>query len=142
MRINKEKIKIYWDDAVIYKNITIEPLLSKRITIGEFVKKDKNYIVVKNPTTSMYDIKTKKYIQIYKDNKQTFFYVPNGMIVKIEKNISNNFEKKLKTFSLNQLKNIAKDTGIKFFTENLSKEDVINIIISDAIKEDLEKLLK
>jgi hypothetical protein len=54
----------------------------------------------------------------------------------------NEMESKLATFSLEELILVAKKAGIKFFTKNLTKEDIISVVMSDARKEDLKRILK
>ena len=85
---SKEKkiIRIFWEDAVIYK----KPLnksafsLKKRITEGEVLKEGEEFVIVKNPITFDYSIKLKKYVPFVLKRKITFFFIPTGMINKKE----------------------------------------------------------
>lgn len=85
MKTKNKIIKIFWLDAIIYnykffhKGLTIP----KKITIGEFIKKENNYFFIKNPISQIYSHKEKKYIGCG-DSSQTFFAIPKGMIKKIE----------------------------------------------------------
>lgn len=81
--MNKNKfVKIFWNDAVIYKSRTHKLELAEKITQGELVKKTEDYALVKNPITSDYDENEKIYIPQV-DSKHTFFLIPKGMIKKI-----------------------------------------------------------
>jgi len=77
--------KIYWEDAVIYgpENDSGDLGLIKKITEGEIIKKDEDYILVKDPKTIVYDKKSKAYMPFSKGVGATYFYIPIGMIRKI-----------------------------------------------------------
>lgn len=76
------KIKIFWLDAVIYAD-KVPSRLARKITEGNLVKERDGYVLVKNPITSIYSEKEKSYIP--KEGKgHKFFFVPSGMIEKIE----------------------------------------------------------
>lgn len=70
--MGKKKIKVFWEDAVIYskpKSLDINP--TEKVTEGELVINSQEFIVVKNPKTQ-------------EDPKQPkFYYIPKGMIKKI-----------------------------------------------------------
>lgn len=80
-------VKVYWEDAVIYGKINDSRSLglSKKITEGELYKKDKDFIVIKDPETLTYDKQKNEYALLITDKRITFFYIPKGMVKKIEK---------------------------------------------------------
>lgn len=85
-----QKIKIYWHDAVIYSHGDIPTDLPLKITCGNLVKESKEFIIVENPDTKIINAKqilSKKVIRMFiaKNKKQTFFFIPRGMIQKIER---------------------------------------------------------
>ncbi len=82
--MKKNKLaKIFWDDAVIYKPSSSScSNLTAKITSGELIKKTKEYIIIKNPTTSKYNDKEKMYIPETNADRK-FLFIPKGMIKKI-----------------------------------------------------------
>jgi hypothetical protein len=82
---DKSLSKIYWEDAVIYgpENNSGKLGLVKKITEGEIMRKDEDYILVKDPKTTIYDKKSKAYVPSSKGIGATYFYIPIGMIRKI-----------------------------------------------------------
>ncbi len=85
MENKKQLVKIYWQDAVIYKKPSIAQSLVKKTIIGEIIKKGRNFIIMKNPQVFEYIREEKKYIEIVPEKKITYFYIPKGMITAIEK---------------------------------------------------------
>ncbi|MFH1551589.1 MAG: hypothetical protein ABIC36_01760 [bacterium] len=77
----KQKCKtliILWKDAVFYRFYKGEKTsLTLTKCQGEFVKEDKNFIILKNCQQFVLDKKKKKYILKRKAN---FFFIPKGMI--------------------------------------------------------------
>lgn len=81
--MNENKVRIYWADAVIYKQETrgkfdLKP--TKMITEGFVLKEVKEGVYLKDPS-SIYE-ETGKTVE--KHAGSTFFFIPRGMIVKIE----------------------------------------------------------
>ena len=84
---SKEKkiIRIFWEDAVIYDKASSFKLdLHKRITEGELFKEEKDFIIIKDPTTMDYNRDLKQYAPFITKRKITFFFIPTGMINKKE----------------------------------------------------------
>jgi hypothetical protein len=79
---NLKKVKIIWHNAVNYKYNDIISQLTEMETVGEIVKEDKNFFVIKNPITYKIISNTKKQQQL---KKPTFYAIPKGMIKKIKK---------------------------------------------------------
>ncbi len=84
------KIRIYWDDAVIYKRNYGEqfPKPTKMLTYGRLVRETRDYMMVANPLTEQYSSELKEFVPkpnvMGKELKEaTFFYIPKGMITKI-----------------------------------------------------------
>lgn len=85
MKFKKKIIKVFWIDAVAYNYKFFRGLtLPQKITVGELVKEENNYIFIKNPKYYIYNKKEKIYIP-QGDLKHTFFAIPKGMIKKIRK---------------------------------------------------------
>lgn len=84
--MKKEKVKIYWIDAVLYKNGNIPSGgLTKMITIGELFIKNSKFIVIKNPKTiKEKKISLSKIFREFSFKKPRFFMIPIGMVKKIE----------------------------------------------------------
>ena len=84
-------IIVYWDDAVIYgsKNIPyLEKLKpAKTVTEGVLVEENGDFVIIKSPRAVIYEFFRKKYIPRLSESgkKITFFYIPKGMVTKIEK---------------------------------------------------------
>lgn len=85
-KIRTKKIKVFWDDAIIYSYKSIKKdgrSLSKKITIGNLIKETSKYIIIKSPTVLTFNDTKKIYMQ--KENSDySFFFIPKGMIKKIE----------------------------------------------------------
>ena len=77
-----KSIKVFWNDAVIYKD-RVPLKLPPKITEGELVKKTDNYLIIKNPQTSIYSDADRIYIPRI-EPKHKFFFIPKGMIKKIK----------------------------------------------------------
>ena len=77
----KNKIKVVWKDAIVYsskdKLPTSLPLME---TVGFLEKENKTFVIIKDPHT----INLKKNTLHPRGNKPTFYYIPKGMIQKIE----------------------------------------------------------
>lgn len=81
-----KKIKVFWEDAVIYgPSHGNKFYLSEKITVGEVVMEDSDFIVLKDPETKAYRRDKKDWAMVYTDKKTTFFCIPKGMIKKIDK---------------------------------------------------------
>ena len=82
--VKKEKNKtiiVLWKDAVFYRFYKGEKtLLTLTKCQGEFMKENKDFVILKNCKQSVFDEKKKKFIFKRKAN---FFLIPKGMIVKI-----------------------------------------------------------
>jgi len=92
MAKNKEQksVRVYWDDAVLYKKEHGEPFPkpTKMLTYGRLAKETKDYLVIADPLTESYDEELKEFVpKPYITGKElkeaTFFYIPKGMITKI-----------------------------------------------------------
>ena len=73
-------VKVFWEDALIYKGLSSGLTLARKMSRGELVK-EKDYVVIKEPITSIYNKREKVYIPDGK--KHAFLFVPKGMIRKI-----------------------------------------------------------
>ena len=86
-----DNIIVYWNDAVIYgkKNFTYSKKLkpTKIITEGSLVEKNKEFVIIGSPKTFKYDPVQQKNIPKLSSSgeKITFYFIPTGMIEKIEK---------------------------------------------------------
>ena len=74
----KHNITILWKDAVLY-DAQYEPRTSLTLTKcrGEFVKEDKDFVILKNCRQYVFSKAKKKFIFKRKAN---FFFIPKGMI--------------------------------------------------------------
>lgn len=83
---SKKKIRIFWEDAVIYERPLNRGAFSllKRITEGEVFKEGNDFIVIKDPATMNYNRDLKQYEPFVAERKITFFFIPKGMIKKTE----------------------------------------------------------
>ena len=74
----KNNIIVLWKDAVFY-DAQYEPRTSLTLTKcqGEFVKEDKDFVILKNCRQSVFSKEKKKFILKRKVN---FFLIPKGMI--------------------------------------------------------------
>jgi hypothetical protein len=84
--MNKENLtKVIWNDAISYYNIDEMPnKLTKKETVGELVKEEKGFILLKNPKTKDYNPYSHRGV-VEKNQDPTFLFVPRGMIVNTEK---------------------------------------------------------
>lgn len=76
-----KKISIFWEDAkigVFKKGERI--LLTPTKCEGELIKKNKNFIILKNCRQSVFNRKGRKFILKREVN---FFFIPRGMITKV-----------------------------------------------------------
>lgn len=80
-KINKF-VKVFWEDALIYKESPRQLKLIRKMTAGELIKETVSYLIIKNPVTGKYNEKEKIYLPTV-NSKHTFFFIPKGMIIKI-----------------------------------------------------------
>lgn len=66
-------VKVFWEDAVIYKELPKQLKLARKMTMGELIKETAEYLVIKNPVTGKYSEKEKIYIPTI-NSKHTFFF--------------------------------------------------------------------
>ncbi len=84
-------VVIYWDDAVIYGKSNMPYLkklgTAKTITEGELIEEKDEFVILASPRAIVHKFLHKKYIPKLSASgeKITFFYIPVGMITKIEK---------------------------------------------------------
>lgn len=80
--LKKNKIiTVLWEDAKIYHfHKEQKPSLTLTQCRGELVKKNKNFVILKNSQQFVYNKDKNEFIL---KRKVKFFYVPSGMIVKI-----------------------------------------------------------
>lgn len=77
---NLRKVRIVWQDAISYRTgDKIPHSISIFETIGLLAKEDGDYVVIEKPIT----INTRTGIN-YPDKQPTFYFIPRGMIEKIE----------------------------------------------------------
>lgn len=85
---DKNIVKIFWNDAVIYNYRRLflikKPNLVKKITMGDLTRETENYIVVKDPRTLTWSDADKTYIKL-EEKSPTFFFIPKGMMKKVIK---------------------------------------------------------
>ncbi|MCL4405115.1 MAG: hypothetical protein M1361_01365 [Patescibacteria group bacterium] len=92
--MRKIAVKVYWDDAVIYRHNHGEPFPkpTKMMTRGLLVKNTEDYILIANPISETYNDKLKEfvpkpYVEFKEDNthfkEATFMQIPKGIITKI-----------------------------------------------------------
>jgi len=86
----RKSVRVYWDDAVIYKKNHGEPFPrpTKMLTYGELVKETKDYLIISHPLAEQYDKKLGEFVprpfsRRDRDEDPTFIYIPKGMITKI-----------------------------------------------------------
>jgi len=77
---NLKRVRITWHDAISYRTGDKIPLsISTFETTGLLAKEHSDYIVIAKPITI--NIRTDKN---YPDKQPTFYFIPRGMIEKIE----------------------------------------------------------
>jgi hypothetical protein len=79
------KIKVLWEDALIYSPETLSVLNLKptsKITKGILVKENSEGIIVKDPYT-IFEENRKRDSREELIKKATFLFIPNGMIKEI-----------------------------------------------------------
>lgn len=75
-----KKIKVLWNDAVIYKPHHPPKGLSRMETVGILFKEDESYLIIKSPRT--HNIETRK---AHPENKRpTFFFIPKKLVISIQ----------------------------------------------------------
>lgn len=86
----RKNIRVYWDDAVIYKKNHGEsfPKPTKMMTYGKLAKNTEYYLIISDPLTESYSEELKEfvpkpYVTGKKLKEATFFYIPKGMITKL-----------------------------------------------------------
>ena len=86
-----DNVVVCWNDAVIYgkENFAYSKKLkpTKIITEGKLVEKNKEFVIIESPKTFKYDSIQQKNIPrlLASGKKITFYFIPIGMIEKIEK---------------------------------------------------------
>jgi hypothetical protein len=85
----QQKVKVVWQDAVIFGSDNIPTKLAIRETRGYLLKEDKNYILIAKPKTDKPNqsklIKVLNFLKTCRQKKPTYFFIPRGMILKIKK---------------------------------------------------------
>jgi len=81
MTMKYKNVKVFWDDAKLYHSLEKRDSLTPTICQGKLIKNTKNFVVLKNCQQKMYNKEKKKYV--FK-RKAYFFFIPKGMIKKIE----------------------------------------------------------
>ena len=77
---NLKRVRVLWQDAISYRTgDKIPDSTSALETTGLLAKEDSNYVVIEKPTT----INTRT-SENYPDKTPTFYFIPRGMIEKIE----------------------------------------------------------
>lgn len=77
---NSKMVKILWQDAISYRTgDRIPHSISILETAGLLAKEDDNYVIIEKPVTI--NTQTGKN---YPDKQPTFYFIPRGMIEKIE----------------------------------------------------------
>lgn len=77
---NTKKVKILWHDAISYRvGDKIPHFISTFETTGMLAKEDDDYVVIEKPVTT--NTRTGRN---YPDKTPTFYFIPRGMIEKIE----------------------------------------------------------
>lgn len=75
----KRKVRILWSDAVLYGPKKIVEQLTPLETIGILEKEEENFLIIKSPKTVRRTDGTS-----HPDKVPTFYFIPRGMIEKIE----------------------------------------------------------
>lgn len=75
----EKKIRILWNDAVLYSPKKMAAHLTPLKTIGILEKEDKDFMIVRSPKTIRRTDGTP-----HPEKKPTFYFIPRGMIEKIE----------------------------------------------------------
>lgn len=78
---------VFWNDARTYKGQADECSLSPMMTTGELYKDIDEYVVLRYPLTYMYDRRAGEYVPRVFEKEPTFFFVPKGMIERIEEGL-------------------------------------------------------
>jgi len=77
--LKNKKTSILWEDANISRfKKGDRTLLTRTKCEGEFIKEDKDFIILKNCQQSVFDRERKKFVFKRKAN---FFFIPKGMII-------------------------------------------------------------
>lgn len=74
---------VYWDDASLIAHGQVMIKLPLKMTTGEYMGEEKGFIILKNPVTSTFDNKKKRFIPDKKP-RHNFFWIPVGMIKKLK----------------------------------------------------------
>lgn len=74
-----KKIRILWSDAVLYGPKKMTEKLTPLETIGILEKEDEDFVVIRSPKTIRRADNTS-----HPDKQPTFYFIPRGMIEKIE----------------------------------------------------------
>lgn len=82
MKKRNRSVKVFWEDALIYREPPKQLKLVRKMTAGELIKETASHLIIKNPVTGKYSEKEKIYIPTV-NSKHTFFFIPKGMIIKI-----------------------------------------------------------
>lgn len=74
-----KKIRILWNDAVLYGPKKMVEKLTPLETIGILEKEDEDFLIIKSPKTIRRTDDTS-----HPEKQPTFYFIPRGMIEKIE----------------------------------------------------------
>ncbi|MCK6463007.1 MAG: hypothetical protein L6Q29_04315 [Candidatus Pacebacteria bacterium] len=77
--MKKNKVKIIWNDAVIYTPDSKPEELSKMETVGFLEKESEEFLIISKPET--HKISTGKK---HPEKQPYFYFIPKGMVEKIE----------------------------------------------------------
>lgn len=77
--MKNKKIKVKWVDAVLYGPSGQDEITEMK-TSGILIRDSKDFLIIKNPKTTK--IKTKK--KHPKKGTPSFYFIPKGMVLKIE----------------------------------------------------------
>jgi hypothetical protein len=75
----RKKVKILWDDAVLFSPKRKDISLSRMETIGVIETEDANYFLIKDPITI--NVLTK---QKHPEKTPTYYLIPRGMIKSVD----------------------------------------------------------
>ena len=87
-KVLNKKIRIDWNDAVIYSINNIPSKLAGTVTIGFCVEENKDFVIIKDSKTfSKNNNLKKRFLRIVhfflNKKKPIYFFIPKGMIEKI-----------------------------------------------------------
>ena len=85
----RKLVRITWKDAVIFDSAKLPNQLIPMETRGLLVQEKENYFLIAKPKTKKIDQNTpQRFLMSWTKNvfgkKPTFFYIPKGMVVKID----------------------------------------------------------